>query len=186
MKNLILLFVLFCFYEISAQNIILRNIPEKYYKVKNIKFTCDNPDFSSIFLSELKKKYTVNEPGVNPDLEVKISAILSNYTSTLRDEKKVDIELRNQNNQYAGEFHRTVKGIYRHSQFLEFKVYVDKEVYPDQKNYYRVVLGSIENKETHLGSFQILEYEDSWIAAEFAKCPLIYTTTTYKTNSDEL
>lgn len=187
-KLLILLLVLFSLHRMEAQTITLRNIAPKYYNVKNISYTCDNADFSELFKTELEKRYKVNQQVVKPDAEVKIVAKVVTYTEQTRTEKKIHTELRNQNNQYAGEFHRTIKARYYHGQVLQFQIVIGSEVFPDQKNRYEVPLGSIEDKEPTVRFNTILPgYDEKLIIEKFnLSCPLIFTTTTYNCNDTKL
>jgi len=183
-KTAILILTLFAAIGTSAQTITIRNISNKYYNVKNIKYTCEgNGSFSSIYYTELQKLYKINQPDVEPDVEIKILDKISIRTTQTRAEKVIHIDYQN-----AGDFYRKIKALYFHSQSLEFKIIIDDEVFPNAGNWCFVPLGSKENKESSVSSYSLLPgYDNHLIAEAFRKaCPLIYTTKTYNCNDTKL
>ena len=183
-RYFLLLIVVFALSYAEAQTITIRNIPNKYYNVKNIKYTsAGNGSFSSIYYTELQKFYKINQPDVEPDVEIKILDKIYIRTTQTRAKKVIHID-----NQNAGDFYRTIKALYFHSQILEFKISIDDEVFPKSGNWCVVPLGSKENKESSVSSYFLLPgYDNNLIAEAFRKtCPLIYTTKTYNCNDTKL
>jgi ankyrin repeat protein len=183
-RYFLLLIALFALSYAKAQTITLRNISNKYYNVKNIKYTCEGDGhFRSIYYTELQKFYKINQPDVEPDVEIKILDNIYIRTTQTRAKKVIHID-----NLNGADFYRTIKALYFHSQILEFKIIIDDEVFPKSGDWCVVPLGSKENKESSVSSYFLLPgYDNNLIAEAFRKtCPLIYTTKTYNCNDTKL